>query len=145
MEVLSKSPEDTAKIAQQILESNDHSVIALSGDLGSGKTVFTQGLGKALGVERSITSPTFLLLKAYATTHNVFNKLIHIDLYRVLGWDDISELALSELWSNPKNLVVIEWAERIADYLPEQTLWIHIESVDENTRLIRTSALVDDK
>jgi len=107
--------------------------------------VFTQGLGKALGVERSITSPTFLLLKAYATTHNVFNKLIHIDLYRVLGWDDISELALSELWSNPKNLVVIEWAERIADYLPEQTLWIHIESVDENTRLIRTSALVDDK
>lgn len=139
MEYVSKSPEETANISHIILDDVKGSVIALSGDLGSGKTVFAQGIGKKLGVSRPVTSPTFLLLKMYPANHARFKRLIHVDLYRVNSWEDIAELALPELWSDPASLFVIEWAERVIGHLPIDTVYVSIKLKNDGTRIIVTS------
>jgi len=143
MDVVTKTVDQTHAIATKVLSQLDSNVIAFTGDLGSGKTAFTQGLGKALGVEKSITSPTFLLLKPYNTQSEKYKKLIHLDLYRVGGWGEISELALQELWENKSNLVVIEWAERIKEHLPTDTTWITFEYVSEGERKIVFESMTD--
>ena len=120
MEKITRNEDETHALARELLSTHlKHNVIALTGDLGSGKTTFAQGLGKALGIQQAITSPTFMLMRIYALPgHPQFNKFIHCDLYRVQGWDEIAELSLNEVWDNPHNLIVIEWAERIKDHLP---------------------------
>lgn len=118
----------------QYLKSN---IVALIGDLGSGKTTFVQGLGQSLGIQESITSPTYLLLKQYTVkNHPKIKKLIHVDLYRINSWEEIAELDLEELWRDPTNLVVIEWGERIEKYLPENTQRVVFKHLSENKREI---------
>ncbi|WP_124058756.1 tRNA (adenosine(37)-N6)-threonylcarbamoyltransferase complex ATPase subunit type 1 TsaE [Vaginisenegalia massiliensis] len=90
-------------------------VLVLDGPLGSGKTTFTQGLGRALGVSRAIKSPTFTIVKEYPLADYPFD-LIHIDAYRLeTGGADSIDLAY---YLSPEHLVVIEWAEFLVDYLP---------------------------
>lgn len=83
----------------------------LYGDLGSGKTTFVQAVGKALGIAETITSPTFVVVKTYGTTHAVIRKLVHADLYRLHAREDAQALGLEEAMSDPKALVCIEWPE----------------------------------
>lgn len=138
MQIISESSQVTKQWASEFVQKNLKSnVVALIGELGSGKTTFVQGLGKALGIKEKITSPTFLLLKSYPiANHPQFNNLIHVDLYRIYSWDEVSELDLEELWKEPTNLVVIEWAERINGHLPENIQEIAFEHLDENERII---------
>lgn len=104
-------------------------MVALVGDLGSGKTTFVQGLAKGLGVKQRIISPTFILMRNY-------NHFYHLDLYRLEDnvWEEVKNLGVEEIWDNPDNVVVIEWAEKIHDHLPKDVIWIQFESEGKNKR-----------
>ncbi len=117
-------------------------VIALNGDLGAGKTTFTKGIGKALGVKRVINSPTFTIMKTYEVTKHIndIEMLYHLDVYRLTNSND--DFSLSEYfeWGG---LTVIEWAEIINDLLPENLWQIVIKNDSETTRIV-TLKLLDD-
>lgn len=96
-------------------------LITLSGELGAGKTTFTQALARALGVTEAITSPTFVLMKIYALPDGgAFKRLVHIDAYRLQGAGDLAPLGFDEVLTDRENLVVVEWPEQVdlktADY-----------------------------
>ncbi len=114
-QVITNSPEETKKLARQILDDFGSHIIFLQGDLGSGKTVFVKGLSEGLGVKDVVNSPTFVIMKVYETKNNKFKRLVHIDLYRLdkVDEDDLVNLGIKEYMDDPKSLVVIEWAERI--------------------------------
>ena len=97
-------------------------VIALSGDLGAGKTTLVQTLARRLGVTDTVTSPTFVVMKQYETTDGSFTSLIHIDAYRIEDVDEMRPLGFTSLLAEPGTLVCIEWAERIGDLLPLHTI-----------------------
>jgi tRNA threonylcarbamoyladenosine biosynthesis protein TsaE len=129
--ITTRSEEETIELAQNIeSEKFPNMVICLEGDLGSGKTVFTKGLAQALGIDEIITSPTFNIIKEY---NNGEMPLFHMDLYRLNG--NPEELGLDEYF-NKDGIVVIEWADMIRDYLPEERLDIKIVVVDEDTRVL---------
>ncbi len=112
-------------------------IVALRGDLGAGKTTFTQSLAKQLGVIDRVTSPTFVVLKNYGTGHEVFDQLVHIDAYRLENEKDLDVLNWGEYLDSKTNIIVIEWPERVKGALPGDTIWIDFEYKDEETRLIR--------
>lgn len=93
-------------------------LITLSGELGAGKTSFTQGIAAALGVVGAVTSPTFVLEKVYTLYNAPFSKLIHIDAYRLSGGEELRALGFDELMGDASNLVVLEWPEKVSDLLP---------------------------
>ncbi|PSL46929.1 tRNA threonylcarbamoyladenosine biosynthesis protein TsaE [Salsuginibacillus halophilus] len=105
-------------------------VFTLSGDLGAGKTHFTKGIGRGLGVKQTVNSPTFTIIKEYEGTL----PLHHMDVYR-LEEDSAEELGLDEYFFG-EGLVVIEWAERVQDQLPKEYLAIDIERINEVERRI---------
>lgn len=111
-------------------------VIGLSGDLGSGKTTFMQGLAHALGVAEDVTSPTFVIQKIYPLTNQPFTHLIHIDAYRLESAEELEPLRFDELVSDAGNVVCIEWPEHVAPALPAHTRTLNFTWVDENTREI---------
>jgi len=115
-------------------------VIALSGDLGAGKTTFTQGLARALGVTDAVTSPTFLVMRSYALTGRTFTTLIHIDAYRIDDEDELRVLGLADLLLDPHNLIVIEWAERIPSFIPDNAFRFTLAHGEGETRTISYSA-----
>ena len=104
-------------------------VITLEGDLGAGKTTFTQALAKGLGVKRTVNSPTFTILKQYQGTY----PLNHLDVYRLAGSEE--DLGWDELFYG-NAISVIEWAHLIEDDLPSERLELRIEHAGENARLI---------
>jgi tRNA threonylcarbamoyladenosine biosynthesis protein TsaE len=104
-------------------------VVCLSGDLGAGKTTFTQGLLKGLGAKGPYTSPTFVIMKKYG------EHIFHIDAYRV-GADDILNLGWKEIIADKNNIVIIEWAERVSDIIPKDSLWVNFEWKGEKERKI---------
>lgn len=110
-------------------------VISLTGDLGAGKTTFTKGIGKALGIKRVINSPTFTIMKIYDAEEKIngIEKLYHLDVYRLN--DSSEDDALSEYFYLD-GLTIIEWADIIKDLLPS-TLWkINITNESENSRIV---------
>ena len=129
--ITTKSEEETMEIAQNIeSEKFPNMVICLIGDLGSGKTIFTKGFAQSLGIEENITSPTFNIIKEYTSGES---PLYHMDLYRLNG--DVKNLGLDEYFSS-NGVVIIEWADMIEDYLPEERLEIHFKTIDEDTRVL---------
>ncbi len=129
--ITTNSEEETMEIAENIeSEKFPNMIICLVGDLGSGKTVFTKGFAQSLGIEENITSPTFNIIKEY--TGGEMN-LYHMDLYRLNG--DVRNLGLDEYFTKG-GVVIIEWADMIEDYLPEERLEIRFKVVDEDTRVL---------
>ncbi len=123
--VISRSPEETRAFAASLLTTlAKGDVLALHGDLGSGKTCFVQGLAAALGVRQAVTSPTFTMANEYAGRWPLY----HLDLYRVRGPGDLAGLGLDD-YLEPDGLTVIEWAERAADLLPDSALHLHFEAL----------------
>ncbi|MDQ1283855.1 MAG: tRNA threonylcarbamoyladenosine biosynthesis protein TsaE [Patescibacteria group bacterium] len=126
-------------------------VICLAGDLGAGKTTFTQGLLKGLGVKGPYTSPTFVIMKQYHATRNmkhetenkkllrasccIIHDIYHIDAYRV-GAEDVLNLGWEEIVADKNNVIIVEWAERISGVIPEGSLWVRFEWVGEKERKI---------
>ncbi len=129
--ITTNSEEDTIVLAQNIeSEKFENMVICLIGELGSGKTIFTKGLAAALGIEENITSPTYNIIKEYTSGEM---DLYHMDVYRLDG--DVSELGLEDYFSK-KGIVVIEWANMIKEYLPEERLEIKFSVQGEEKRLL---------
>lgn len=129
--IVSKDEYDTIEIAQNFeSEKFENMIICLDGELGSGKTVFTKGIAQALGIEESITSPTFTIIKEYLTGEM---PLYHMDVYRLDGNAD--GVGIEEYY-NKGGIVVIEWAKTIKDILPEERLEIKFKVMDEDKRML---------
>ncbi len=111
-------------------------VVALSGELGSGKTPFTQGFAKALGIKERITSPTFVLLKRFKMNDSRFKNFIHIDAYRFENSKEILDLGWKEMVNGSKNIILIEWAEKIKKILPKNCFWIKFKHKGPRKRSI---------
>jgi tRNA threonylcarbamoyladenosine biosynthesis protein TsaE len=129
-EWISSSPEETVAFAEELghrLQSGD--VLTLEGDLGAGKTTFTKGLGRGLGVKRTINSPTFTIIKEYMGRMPFY----HMDVYRLEDSDE--DLGFEEFFEGD-GVTVVEWAHFIEEFLPEQRLDITIKYTDETRRTI---------
>lgn len=113
-------------------------VLALEGELGSGKTTFVQGLARSLGVRGKIQSPTFVLAKWHKLSrrHDPFRRLVHIDAYRLESSAEAERLGLREILRDPDALVVVEWAVRIRKLIPRNAVWIKFRHGVKNSRII---------
>ncbi len=116
LEALTK--EARAFVAKLAPKAHGATLITLSGELGAGKTSFTQGMAQGLGVAGAVTSPTFVLEKIYPLYNAPFAKLVHIDAYRLTGGDELRTLGFDELMGDAGNLIVLEWPEKVSDLLP---------------------------
>lgn len=140
-----KKPEDFQHVIEHIfseVENTDVSnlVILLEGDLGAGKTTFTQILGKTLGVTDVINSPTFTIMKQYTVPDNkTFQNLVHIDAYRIEREEEVRPLKLKETINKKNTIVCVEWPELISSVLPVKAVRIKIEVVDNSTRRVVVS------
>jgi tRNA threonylcarbamoyladenosine biosynthesis protein TsaE len=137
--IISKSDNQTRQIAKVFADSlSGGEVIALTGDLGAGKTTFTKGIALALGIKDKITSPTFVLMKQYITKLNKqkIKNFIHTDCYRFVSSSDALSIGLDEYLGQSKTICIIEWPEIIQDILPDETIWININHVSEDEREI---------
>lgn len=123
-----------AKDILALPETNNAIVLALKGELGSGKTTFVQGLAKGLGVQSRVLSPTFLVIKEFELPHTNKTMLYHIDCYRLESSQELLDLGFKSIVANPKNIVVIEWADRVKKILSKDTKWIHFFVTGENSR-----------
>jgi tRNA threonylcarbamoyladenosine biosynthesis protein TsaE len=135
--VISNSPEETQALAASLaVELKSGAVLALHGELGSGKTCFVQGLARALGVQQSVTSPTFTIVNEYRGRR----PLVHMDLYRISDPGELLSIDF-ENYFNTAGITVIEWAERSGDWLPGNTMHIYFETgTDLNKRTITMAA-----
>jgi tRNA threonylcarbamoyladenosine biosynthesis protein TsaE len=111
-------------------------LVTLSGDLGAGKTTLTQEMAKALGIQDTVTSPTFVIMKKYQTTDAVFKNVIHIDAYRLNSSAELLNLGFDDLMSNNENLIIIEWPERVPECVGGATCRVTLSHIDEETRSI---------
>ncbi len=110
-----------SEFLRQIEEvENNTTIVALHGDLGAGKTAFVQALGKVLKVEEAMTSPTFTIMRQYDIGHKLFDRLVHIDAYRLETEEEFRPLKIEELFKQPRTLVFIEWAEKMSNILPKE-------------------------
>lgn len=139
-EFITNNIQETQEFAQNFakkLQSGD--IVALYGNLGSGKTTFIQGLGKGLGIKHKIISPTFIIVRQYVIKNNKLRikDFYHIDLYRIEAEKDIEGLGLLDLFNDKNVIVVIEWAEKIQNLLPEKRWEIHFEYLEEEKRKIK--------
>lgn len=139
--ILSACPEDTRRLGMilgGILEQGD--IVALLGDLGSGKTALSQGIALGLEVpaEYAVTSPTFTLMNEYPGRIPLY----HLDLYRLSGERDLADLGYEEFFYG-QGATVIEWAEKILDILPEHAWVIHLSHIGEEEREIEISGRAD--
>lgn len=134
MKVFSKSPAETKKIAAQL--AGRGRVFALVGDLGAGKTTFVQGFAKALGVKNRIVSPTFLIFRNYKLKSGKYKKFYHVDLYRIESEKELNVLGFKKILNDPKNILLIEWAEKIKKVLPKDTIWVNFTHGRKETERI---------
>jgi len=130
--IISRSEKETEKIAESLLNKilkqvwdNKPIIFLLTGELGGGKTVFTRGIGKKLGIKENITSPTFVIMNEYkisqklkVESHNKINKFLHFDLYRIKDKFELEEIKFIDQFSPPaggKIITCIEWAENLGE------------------------------
>lgn len=151
IEITTKSSKETQAVARALAEEivcsklsfKQALVIALRGDLGGGKTTFTQGFARGLGVRQTVLSPTFVLMKSYKLLATHYKRLVHIDAYRFEKPKEITILGWKELVSDNANIILVEWAERLGKLLPKDRIEISFEFVDEKTRNIKFSIFND--
>jgi tRNA threonylcarbamoyladenosine biosynthesis protein TsaE len=102
--------------------SGGSTILALSGELGAGKTTFVQAIAKALGVEETVTSPTFVIEKIYQLEDQKWRRLIHIDAYRLKSAHELEMLGWKELLADSGNLIIIEWPEKVSEAIPNDAI-----------------------
>lgn len=118
-------------------EDRSATLVTLSGELGAGKTAFVQAVAAVLGVEGPITSPTFVIAKVYLLPEGQeFERLIHIDAYRLSSIGELNAIGFGEMVSNPKNLVMVEWPEQVGGLAEHASLNILIEPLPDGSRQI---------
>ena len=131
LEFTSRSPEQTRRIGMRLgslLQTGD--VICLQGNLGAGKTTFTQGLAQGWGSLDSVSSPTFILVNQYRRADG--EKIFHLDTYRLDSTGEAEQLDLDNYLA--EGALIIEWPERLGNLIPPENLWINLEHVAEEHR-----------
>lgn len=136
VQTLAELEAEAARFAKTLAPSpRGATLVALSGELGAGKTAFTKAVAKEYGVAESVTSPTFVLEKIYILPSSAkFRRLIHIDAYRLEGGKDLSALGFDELLKGGDNLILIEWPEKVADALPSSVARISFVVLPDGSR-----------
>jgi tRNA threonylcarbamoyladenosine biosynthesis protein TsaE len=140
MQIISKSVEETQNIAKDvatdIIAKTRSNVVLLEGELGGGKTTFSQGFLASCGVDKPVTSPTFVIMKSYSITDSDY-KIYHLDLYRLNQEWEVLDLGIMDMIQNPNNILLIEWASKTPN------LWkniphtkIEFEVINSNERII---------
>jgi len=131
-----ETKEIAEKLAKDVLKSKKQKafVVALEGELGSGKTTFLQGFARGLGIREKITSPTFVILKRFKIKNSGFKNFYHIDCYRLQKPRELLDLGFKEIALNPENIIAIEWAERVKKILPKDAIWIKFKFKSERVR-----------
>lgn len=127
------------KLAQNILKfplKKKAIVIALKGELGSGKTTFLQGFAKGLGIKNKILSPTFVIMKKFQVSSSKFQWFYHIDCYRIKKPEELLILGFKEIICNPQNIIAIEWAEKVNKLLPKESIILDFKFKKEKKRKI---------
>ena len=150
MKILSKKTEETLDLGEKIGEKlKPGMLVALEGDLGGGKTTFTKGLAKGLGINEVVTSPSFTLEKIYRIKNkkkgknndkNKVENLYHFDFYRIDNPKDMVGYELTEALRDKNGAIVVEWAEKIEAKLPKEKLILKFEYIDAETRKINLNA-----
>jgi len=133
-----RSEEQTFELAIELakcLKSGD--VLALYGDLGSGKTVFARGVAAGLGITDEVTSPTFALVHEY---HSGGKSLYHFDMYRVSGYESLCSTGFFD-YMDMQGILLVEWSENISGYLPENAIKITIQRIGDDVRQIEIENL----
>ncbi len=132
MNYITNSPDQTEAVGQALGQAvKAGTVIAYSGDLGAGKTAFTRGLARGLGIAEPVTSPTYTIVNEYLSGRL---PLFHFDMYRLHSADDLWDIGWED-YLERGGVCAVEWAENVEEAM-EDALWVHIEKVDENTRSI---------
>ena len=148
MQTRTLSAQDTRQLAQQLaptckalLEGRTHAlVIALEGELGAGKTTFSQAFAEALGVTQVLKSPTFMLVKEYPIPATS-NSLWHLDCYRLNGPADLSAMDMARVFADPRNIVLVEWAQRVLPALPPDHIAIHFTHQGNDEREVTITGM----
>lgn len=130
---ISNSTDDTIKLGERLAKSlKGGTVIAFYGGLGMGKTAFTRGMAKALGVDEEVSSPTFAIVNDYGGNPPLY----HFDMYRVESWDDLYASGFFDFYE-AGGILAVEWSENIENALPENTIKVTINRGEtDNQRII---------
>jgi len=152
IEILTRSAKETKELGEKLAHEIDRSptsikrgaiIISLEGELGSGKTTFTQGFAKGLGIKENPRSPTFVIMRIYKLNKSnrsdkivEFENFIHIDAYRITS-KDLKSLGWNELVSGQQNIILIEWGDRVKNILPKNALRIIFKHGHSGSRLIK--------
>lgn len=142
MKVITTSEKQTFNLGKKIAKSlTGGEVLALSGDLGAGKTILTKGIAEGLGIKKIVNSPTFILMNIYEIKvkgqKSKVKNLVHIDCYRIKSADEIKDIGASEYFADEDSVVIVEWAEKIKKLLPKKVVKIDIKIKEGNKREIK--------
>ncbi len=139
MTIITQSAKETrkfaAELAKKLIKKSGKKalIIALEGELGTGKTTFIKGFSKVLGIREKVLSPTFVLIHRH---HLKSGDLYHVDAYRLKSEKDLLKLNIKKIFNNPKNIVLIEWADRVKKVIPKTAIWIHFDHISKEGRKI---------
>jgi tRNA threonylcarbamoyl adenosine modification protein YjeE len=139
LQVTTESSEQTERLGEVLgnwLLPGD--VVLLHGDLGAGKTTLSKGIARALGVQGTVSSPSFALVNEYALP---LFRLFHLDLYRLNDPADLESIGFAELTSAEDGIAIVEWPERAGPMLPDRYLLVEIGYAGESRRSVRISGI----
>lgn len=140
--LITQSFQETQQFGREFAKSlKGGEVLTLSGDLGSGKTTFVQGLAKGLNITQKIISPTFIIMRTYERGNDTY--FYHVDLYRIGEAKEVEGLGLLELLNDPKNIVVMEWPEKMEELLPDKRIDLLFTYLDDNKRVIEINSFYE--
>lgn len=156
---ISESPAATQRIGEAFAKRvKDGGIVALYGELGSGKTTFVQGLAKGLGITKRIISPTFVIVRSYEVTSSKYSSresasrrtnregssrqartihFYHIDLYRIDSQRDLDGLGLEEIFNDSNSIIAIEWAEKMGRFLLQKRIDVSFRYIGEQKREVK--------
>jgi len=127
---------EAQRLVEELAPGSKATFITLSGHLGAGKTTFTQAIAKAMGVTDVVNSPTFVIEKIYAISGGKFERLVHVDAYRLKGAADLAVLGFDEVLEHSGTLVVLEWPERVEEIATRATMKVTLEALEDGARRI---------
>ncbi len=134
---------DIPHVAKELLDILSHArpeqsatVVALSGELGAGKTTLTQAIARELGIVERLVSPTFVIMKLYPIVGHAWKQLVHIDAYRLNTTEELRKLGWTTLLSDPDNLILIEWPEKVPEAVPERATQVKLAHAGDDTRVV---------
>jgi tRNA threonylcarbamoyladenosine biosynthesis protein TsaE len=144
---IAKNTKQTVEIAKSLFDKilkkdrpgGEALIIALSGDLGAGKTTFVQAVARHLGIKNKVGSPTFVIMKKYIIKNKKHKFLFHLDAYRLKNEKELLHLGWKEIVGNKDHLVFIEWPENVSKIIPPSSEFVHIFLGEQNERHFKWS------